>query len=522
MDLTFENLQLKEFKALQEAELKRLEKINVICGRNNSGKSTVLEAIEKEEFRNHTKSFEGSHRERLAQRILKGLREEGVNYSEEGANSFRLAIQEIVSGEEWTPKQEDRNRFTASLTSYRQYPDRFKHTNLSDVLHDRSQGEHAIIEAYAGSFQSNPQISLLPPTRSLELTERFGNKLTATPDGSGVLSELFMAKNRSDTERRRKAYEEMKKGFEEITRGYSLDITVDGNDQKRLKFRKNTEEWINAADCGTGLQEVLHILFFALDVGNRQNDVILIEEPESHIHPHMQKRLLSFLKEETDKQYFLTTHSNVFLSSAYADRVYFTSFDGEQVEVDDATSRASMLHDLGYSVADNLVADLVILVEGVYDTPVIEEFLRKKGIFDHYDIKTWPLGGDQMSSVDLSVFAPYFNIIALLDRDPQSESARAQFEEKCEVHNIDLRRLDRYAIENYFTAEAIREAWPHCQAWKDPTEINPDEKVEDQVGFDLKSRNREIAESMELEEIEDTDLFDFFEQVEEMCRDAEK
>jgi hypothetical protein len=250
--------------------------------------------------------------------------------------------------------------------------------------------------------------------------------------------------------------------------------------------------------------------------------VILIEEPESHIHPHMQKRLLSFLKEETDKQYFLTTHSNVFLSSAYADRVYFTSFDGEQVGVDDATSRASMLHDLGYSVADNLVADLVILVEGVNDTPVIEEFLRKKDIFDRYDIKTWPLGGDQMSSVDLSVFDPYFSIIALLDRDPESESARAQFEKKCEEHNIDLRRLDRYAIENYFTAEAIREAWPDCQAWKDPDEISPDQKVEDQVGFDLKSRNREIAESMELEEIEDTDLFDFFEQVEEMCRDAEE
>ena len=63
----------------------------------------------------------------------------------------------------------------------------------------------------------------------------------------------------------------------------------------------------------------------------------------------MQKKLLSFLRNGTDKQFFLTTHSNVFLNNAFVNKVFFTSFS-DSVNVDDATSRASILDDLGYSV----------------------------------------------------------------------------------------------------------------------------------------------------------------------------
>jgi hypothetical protein len=41
----FENLRLKPHKGLQAADLIDLRQINVICGPNNSGKTTVLECI---------------------------------------------------------------------------------------------------------------------------------------------------------------------------------------------------------------------------------------------------------------------------------------------------------------------------------------------------------------------------------------------------------------------------------------------------------------------------------------------
>src|SRR5262249_8347618 len=145
------------------------------------------------------------------------------------------------------------------------------------------------------------------------------------------------------------------------------------------------QPWIDAADCGMGLQDLIVILFFCV---HPEYGVILIEEPESHLHPDMQRRLLSFLRESEAKQFFLSTHSNVFLNSTLVDRVFYTRFE-ESVQVDDATARAAILNDLGYAVTDNLVSDLVILVEGPSDTPVIEEFLAKLNLLRQYDIKVW-------------------------------------------------------------------------------------------------------------------------------------
>lgn len=41
----FESLKLKEHKGITEVKLARLGHINVFCGKNNSGKTSLLEAI---------------------------------------------------------------------------------------------------------------------------------------------------------------------------------------------------------------------------------------------------------------------------------------------------------------------------------------------------------------------------------------------------------------------------------------------------------------------------------------------
>ena len=82
----------------------------------------------------------------------------------------------------------------------------------------------------------------------------------------------------------------------------------------------------------------------------------------------------------------------MFLNNTTTDRVLVTKYSNNKVLVSDATSRASLLDDLGYSVLDNLVSDLVILVEGPTDVPVIEELFVKMKLFEDYEIRIWPLG----------------------------------------------------------------------------------------------------------------------------------
>jgi hypothetical protein len=57
---------------------------------------------------------------------------------------------------------------------------------------------------------------------------------------------------------------------------------------------------------GSGIHEVI-ILASATTV--LQNCVVCIEEPELHLNPILQKKLLRYLDQYTHNQYFITTHS---------------------------------------------------------------------------------------------------------------------------------------------------------------------------------------------------------------------
>ena len=124
------------------------------------------------------------------------------------------------------------------------------------------------------------------------------------------------------------------------------------------------------------------MLYFAVA---SEHELVLIEEPENHLHPELERRLITFLRERGQKQLFLSTHSSIFLNTQFADRVFSCRMT-DSIQVENATSRASLLGELGYSIADNLVSDLIILCEGPKDKPVLEEFLHKMGLLGQYNL----------------------------------------------------------------------------------------------------------------------------------------
>ena len=245
----------------------------------------------------------------------------------------------------------------------------------------------------------------------------------------------------------------------------------------------------------------------------------MVEEPENHIHPEMQRRLLHFLKTISRKQFLLATHSNVFLDPEYVNKIYFTERVGS-VNVADETTRASVLRDLGYSIVDNLVSDLVILTEGPSDAHVIEEICKKMGFWDQYSIKIWPMGGDIMSQLDLSTFVDNVvknKIIALIDSDTGSKKERNRFKKNCEEMGIEYTQLSRYAIENYISLNALR-TFPEFKISDTIKEIEPKEKVEKQIGINIKKNLRKLTKAMDIKDIEGTDLMLFCKKIEALVK----
>ncbi len=349
-----------------------------------------------------------------------------------------------------------------------------------------------------------PSTVLIPPKRHLQVSRSITLSERVDPSGDGLLNFLFLSKNQPTGSDDRLAYERLLDAFQDISSGFLFGLFADRDNKVSLSFARSKESWVPAGACGLGLQDLLILLYFAV-VAPQQ--MLLIEEPESHMHPDMQRRFITFVKDGTEKQLFVTTHSNVFLNNTFVDRVFFTTFDGE-IHVDDATSRASILDDLGYAVTDNLVSDLVILVEGPSDVPVIEELLRKYDLSARFEIRIWPLGGDIMDQVDLSVFAEKYRIVAVVDHDPDSGAVRRRFERKCKESDIPVHRLSRYSIENYFTLEALRKVFG-AQVPPEITAIDQAKKLSKQIGFDVKKRNRAIAREMSIADFENTDLEKF-------------
>lgn len=398
----FEHLKVFNHKGLKECTLLNLGRINVICGRNNSGKSTLLEGINDPSKRDPGRSLDkeiARIHQQTGPRL--GL---GKDPRSTGNERYLKLLQTVMGKRVWY--YGDERAFVEEIAAgFKQEPS-LQRFSLVDAN---------IPIAYQSLFRDPPKTVLLPPKRSLELRQSINTGAPAKPEGTGIINRIFHAKNQLVDSEDRLFYTHVCESFKKVSSGYNFDISTESdNNIIVLKFSYEDQSWISAEDSGLGLQDLLVILYFSLAPSY---DVILLEEPESHMHPDMQRRLIRFLHDETPKQFFITTHSNIFLNSAFVDRVFFTRFD-DSVKVDDATSRASILHDIGYDVTDNLVSDLVILVEGPTDIPTLEEFLIKWNLWGLYNIKIWPMGGDIMDQLDLSVFAQNYSIIGLVDDDP--------------------------------------------------------------------------------------------------------
>ena len=485
-----DSLYLESHDALPATRLFHLGRINVVCGKNSSGKSTLLRALVTGAAPGV--EISGSVRDVLITIVAQQI--------QDSANpNFRKEIvaavdRTLATHDRWFPI--DADEFVDRLTQEKQSHGVY----LPRLAWDQQAISQGVVRFLAGKTP----FTLIPAKRRVEVEAPINTNVNVSPDGSGLTNKLSFLHNQLHGSAEKALFENISAAFAEISDGFSFALVQGANNKALLHFSRD-KTWREADSFGLGLQDLLLLVYFA---HTPEIAGLAIEEPETHMHPDMQRRLLAHFA-MTKEQYFLATHSNVFLSGVHTDRVLLTRFVDGHVTLSDVTSRAEALSEMGFAVSDNISPDLILLVEGPNDVAAFTEFLGKWELSDRFAIRLWPLGGDSMKRVDLDTLKGQ-EVLAIIDRDPDSKEVREDFKSLCAEAGVDVVELQRYALENYFPLDAYQVVFPDQQSLRELAELKPNTKVQNQVGFDPKRKDniRKLAKHTSKEYLAKTDIAD--------------
>lgn len=138
-------------------------------------------------------------------------------------------------------------------------------------------------------------------------------------------------------------------------RVWSIDTTTERDDLA-----------IRLEESGTGVSQALAILYVAM---TRTGNVIVVDEPNSFLHPGAAKKLIQILKIYDANQYIISTHSPELIAVADPSTVQLVRWNGkegvvEQLDHKSLSHMSRVLSAVGATLSDVFGADRIVWVEG--------------------------------------------------------------------------------------------------------------------------------------------------------------
>lgn len=464
-------LTLRNFKSIRE-QVYDFARFDLLVGRNNSGKSTVLQALAiwqfcVDEFHRTTRSGSKGIQVILPNFTALPLPEFNLLWTDRTDRHWPNKKQEYILIEiivEWRDAN-GANRSFGVLLRY----------HSKQTIYAIPSGGWSAFRDYDGPGDL-PRIAYVPPFSGLEPVEKWlddGNvrEQVGKAQPGSVLRNLLLKvcppPPRDEKKRVVKGYQHPPAWDEVRTlvqRWFSVTLMEpeyrQGVDTRiTVEYRQDDRRYDIIAG-GSGFHQTLTLLAF---LHGYKPNAILLDEPDAHLHVNLQREILDYFKRksaETGTQFLVATHAEEFINGVDVGQIA-SLLDGTPRRIGSTPAVLRAMADISNEeIAQLMVSPRILYVEGESDERILRAWAVACGALEEIDSLCFKLmgGGGKKNMKEradkhfeaLQQIVPGVKRLVLFDYDSSDDAFHPKLD------NPSLSEWRRKNIENYLL---VPDAW---------------------------------------------------------------
>lgn len=368
---------LQGFKGIEDIKIESLGRINVFIGKNNAGKTSILQALA------------------LSDDIL-----QRPNMDNLGVNPSKYSF-----------SRNPASFFEDKAFRFIGHFDNGTHVQIRANNEKNRQGDKFPTEGTIARGSQGELLKTIYIEPNLSVTYTGSNPSPRTIIGyfregshnnynaAQLLFALNQASDQIELGFSKKDYQTLidtiKQYFPEI-KHLSSHVNMDGENVFHYE-EDGYDKSLDIQHIGTGVKSFLDIL---IKVIASQAKTILIDEPERGLHPEQQRNFMQFIIDfatRGNKQVFITTHSPVILNYSDEINLYRVFRENGRRMVSQITKESihTVYGDLGMRPSDLFNSDICLMVEGQTEVILFEHIIRElyKDDFKSCSVSVQQYGG---------------------------------------------------------------------------------------------------------------------------------